>query len=280
MKKIKYVQKVMIVYIEVECYEQNFKYGSEKNLEEKYNKKILERLIQKENKNNYMLYDILLTNKIRSSFDETNWGYAYDALYLLDYKKEEDYKGPKYVILEIETKDNTNNKFICCRFMTNKLNFGKETLKEALELKNYIENECWITTLMNYYGDSILSQDRSMRYRLTREKLLHILNSNEDKIKNGLKIQDIIPFFQKFNLTLKVFDFTLTLIYQYIPPFPNKNEPVCYAYINGNHVYTIDQNHYYLKSKKLFDLQTDAIIVKPPTSNYILKLIKNRLKSI
>jgi hypothetical protein len=36
---------------------------------------------------------------------------------------------------------------------------------------------------MNYYGDSILSHDRSMRYRLTREKLLVILNTTEDKIK-------------------------------------------------------------------------------------------------
>ena len=38
MKKIKYVQKVMIVYIEVEWYEQNFKQGSDKNLLEKYDK--------------------------------------------------------------------------------------------------------------------------------------------------------------------------------------------------------------------------------------------------
>ena len=116
-----------------------------------------------------MLYDILLTNKDAKRFDNSNKGYEYDAIYLLDYKKEEDYNGPKYDVLEIELKDNTNNKFICSRFMTNKLNFEAGTLKEALELKNYIENECWITTLMNYYGDSILSQDRSMRYRLTRE---------------------------------------------------------------------------------------------------------------
>ena len=141
-----------------------------------------------------MLYDILLTNKSKSSFDESIYGYEYDALYLLDYVKEKDYKGPKYNILEIESKDTTNNKFICSRFMTNKLNFEAETLKQALECKNYIENECWITTLMNYYGDSILSQDRSMRYRLTREKLLTILNTTEDKIKHGLKIQDIVPF--------------------------------------------------------------------------------------
>ena len=277
MKRIKYVQKVMIVYIEVKCYEHNFKYGSDKNLLEKYKQKIVERLIQQEYIDYHMIYDILLTNKRKNAFDETS-GDEYDALYLLDYIKEKDYTGPKYNILEIESKDNTNNKFICSRFMTNKINFEAETLKQALECKNYIENECWITTLMNYYGDSILSQDRSIRYRLTREKLLIILNTNESKIKNGLKIKDIVPFFQKFNLILKVFDFTLTLIYQYIPPRPNKHEPVCYAYINGNHVYTIDQNHHSLKFKKLFDLQTDAIIVKPPTSNYNLNFDKEPSK--
>ena len=140
-----------------------------------------------------MLYDILLTNKLKNAFDETS-GDEYDALYVVDYIKEEDYKGPKYDILEIESKDNTNNKFICSRFMTNKLNFEAETLKQALECKNYIENECWITTLMNYYGDSILSQDRSIRYRLTREKLLIILNTDESNIKKGLKLKDIVPF--------------------------------------------------------------------------------------
>jgi deoxyhypusine synthase len=156
---------------------------------------LVEREFEGEEIDYYMLYDILLTNKSASSFHD-GYGYDYDAIYLLDYIKEKDYKGPKYNILEIDLQDNTTNKFICSRFMTNKLNFEAETLKEALELKKYIENECWITTLMNYYGDSILSQDRSMRYRLTREKLLDILNTTEDNIKNGFKIQDIVPFFK------------------------------------------------------------------------------------
>ena len=55
----------------------------------------------------------------------------------------------------MELQDNTTSKLICSRCMTNKLNSEVDTLKEALELKNYIEHECWITTLMNYYGDSI-----------------------------------------------------------------------------------------------------------------------------
>ena len=63
-----------------------------------------------------LVYDMLLTNPKASEFDNKKWGYDYDALYLLDYKKEKDYKGPNYNILEIELQDNTTNKFICSRF--------------------------------------------------------------------------------------------------------------------------------------------------------------------
>ena len=132
-----------------------FKYGSDKKLLQRAHHKMVERTIQDEEIDFHMLYDILLTNKDAKTFDETGYGYQYDAIYLLDYKKEKDYKGPTYDILQIELQDNTTNKYICSRFMTNKLNFEAETLKEALELKHYIENECWISTLMNYYGDSI-----------------------------------------------------------------------------------------------------------------------------
>jgi len=96
---------------------------------------MVERTFEGEEIDFHMLYDILLTNKDAKRFDNSNKGYDYDAIYLLDYKKEEDYNGPKYDVLEIELNDNTNNKFICSRFMTNKLNFEAETLKEALELK-------------------------------------------------------------------------------------------------------------------------------------------------
>ena len=77
---------------------------------------------------------------------------------------------------------------------------------------------------MDYYGETILSPDRALRYRITREKLLNILNVSEETIKHGLSVYQVIPFFEKFKLCLKVFNEIGTLIFKYIPSSPNKNE--------------------------------------------------------
>ena len=80
MKRYKYVQQFIIVYIEVKCYEQNFKYGSDKNLLQRAYHKLVERQFEGEEIDYYMLYDILLTNKDKSSFDDEAWGCVYDAI--------------------------------------------------------------------------------------------------------------------------------------------------------------------------------------------------------
>ena len=87
MKRYKYDQRFILVYIEVKCYEQNFKYGSDQNLLQRYHNKMLERELLEEEIDYEMVYDMLLTNPKASDFDNKKWGYDYDALYLLDYKK-------------------------------------------------------------------------------------------------------------------------------------------------------------------------------------------------
>ena len=69
---------------------------------------------------------------------------------------------------------------------------------------------------MDYYGETSLSQSKSDRYRITREKLLNILNVSEDTIKNGLSVEDVVPFFEKFKLQLKVFNEVGKLIFKYV----------------------------------------------------------------
>ena len=49
---------------------------------------------------------------------------------------------------------------------------------------------------MDYYGDTILSPNKSDGYQITRQKLLDILNVSEDPIKNGLSVEDVVPFFE------------------------------------------------------------------------------------
>ena len=91
------------------------------------------------------------------------------------------------------------------RYIETNVYMNADTFKEAIENKNYIENECWINTLMDYYGETILSPDRALRYRITREKLLDILNVNEETIKEGLSVLQVVPFFEKFKLCLNLF---------------------------------------------------------------------------
>jgi hypothetical protein len=58
---------------------------------------------------------------------------------------------------------------------------------------NYVENECWINTLYDVYGDNLLSSTKK-RNAVTREIILQIINKTEDDIKNGLSVHDILPF--------------------------------------------------------------------------------------
>jgi len=91
-------------------------------------------------------------------------------------------------------------------YISTELDMNFDNLKEALDNKNYIENECWINTIMDYYGDTILSPEKSLRYRFTRKQLLELLNVNEETIKQGLTVNEVLPFFEKFRLPLKVFN--------------------------------------------------------------------------
>ena len=70
----------MIIYIEVDCYEHHFKYGSDKILLERAYHNRVERTIDDEVIDFCMLHDILLTNKAAKSFDESGYGYQYDAI--------------------------------------------------------------------------------------------------------------------------------------------------------------------------------------------------------
>ena len=69
-----------------------------------------------------------------------------------------------------------------------------------------MENECWINTLYDFYGDNLLSQDKK-RNVITRDIILETLGRTEDNIKEGLSIYlKFYHFFVKYRLQLRVFD--------------------------------------------------------------------------
>ena len=110
--------------------------------------------------------------------------------------------------------------------MFNVFRSNKNTFRQALEKKNYRRNECWLNTLYDHYHDTLLNPNRSQRYVVTREKILNIINRTEETIKDGLTIDDILPFFQHFNLRLRVFDLFYKMIFKYEPEhYDNNNKP-------------------------------------------------------
>jgi len=91
-----------------------------------------------------------------------------------------------------------NKSNICYKYCSTSLDLTKNTFRQALEKKNYRRNECWLNTLYDHYHDTLLNPNRSQRYVVTREKILNIINRTEETIKDGLTIDDILPFFPTF----------------------------------------------------------------------------------
>jgi plastocyanin domain-containing protein len=73
--------------------------------------------------------------------------------------------------LETKARDSVECISMYSKYISTHLDVKYDNFKKSIENKNYIENECWINTLMDYYGETILSPDRALRYRITRETL-------------------------------------------------------------------------------------------------------------
>jgi len=113
-----------------------------------------------------------------------------------------------------------------------------DTFKEAIENNNYTKNECWLNSISDFYGDNLLSDKR--RKHITRETILNDIGMTEETIKNGISLNKIVVFFQKYNLQLRVFDIIGKLIFKYDPAHHNHNNKPMYCMIKGNHVYTLN----------------------------------------
>ena len=69
----------------------------------------------------------------------------------------------------------------------------------------YKDNECWINTIRDFYGDTLMDEKKN-RNVLTRAILLSIIGKTEDNIHAGVNSKDVLPFFIKYRLHLRVYD--------------------------------------------------------------------------
>ena len=151
------------------------------------------------------------------------------------------------------------------KYMKTEIDTSFDTFVEAIAKKNHVKNECWINTIVDVYGDSLMSSTR--KERVNREKILQIINKTEETVKNGISVKDIKPFFEKYRLQLRVFDEYIRPIFKYDPETRNVHNKVMYCMVKGDHVYTLNNNLKALQQKA----DEETMVVKASDSYYIKK---------
>ena len=104
---------------------------------------------------------------------------------------------------------------------------------------------------------------------ITRETILQVLGRTEEDIKIGLTVDDVLPFFIKYKLRLRVFNVFYQRIFRYDPPVENSNNKPMYVLADGDHIYTLNHDLKRLEQTQE-DAGDDAHTVRAP-SDYMLR---------
>ena len=114
-------------------------------------------------------------------------------------------------------------------------------MKEALHKQSYRENECWINALLeNFEGTNLTREKRQQKNTktLTRDKVLELLNMTEDEfINTGATINQMDKVFKFFNILVRLYNFTGSLIYEYNPDNYEKGRVKIFrGLVKNNHI--------------------------------------------
>ena len=99
-----------------------------------------------------------MTNSELKGFLNESVSGGLDAIYLIRYLPDAR-KNKKLVYKPLDTKLQNSSECVSMfsRFISTTLDVNSDTIRDAIENKTYIPNECWINTLMDFYSDTILS---------------------------------------------------------------------------------------------------------------------------
>ena len=131
------------------------------------------------------------------------------------------------------------------RYIETELDVQFETLKEAIKVNNYIENECWINALIDF---DLIKNKR--RRKFTRESILETLGMTDEEFKEkGASIDEMAVVFEKYRISARILNFMEELIFEYDPPEGRDHHlNSFYALVKGDHIYTIKKNLQQMKA--------------------------------
>jgi len=233
MKKIRGLAQITRMHITVQAY-------SSRVLEE-----LRWKLARRGTKEFRQLYPICMTDKAFAERDRKIPGYI-DAIYIMDWaaigkqaktgvlEEPTEAKDPK-----ISRKRSGDKVAIAFKYCSYQLDTAKRSFKDALRKGEHRASECWINTIYDNFKDKLLRPDKTKNV-ITRETILQVLGRTEEDIKDGLTIDEVLPFFQKYKLKLRVYDVFYNLIFKYDPDTPNFNNPALFCVTDGDHIYTLN----------------------------------------
>ena len=129
------------------------------------------------------------------------------------------------------------------RYIQTPLNPEYATVKEAIKVNHYQENQCWLNTITDYYKDTLMGEKRREKNRLTRKSMLNLLGKSEEDFKtSGASIKEMVKVFEHYRIQVRIYNAFERLIFQYDPPKRDHHIPTLYAIVKNNHIYTVTDN--------------------------------------
>lgn len=116
--------------------------------------------------------------------------------------------GERFDIMNANLIDATNVD-IYHQYIHTHLNTDADTVKRSIEKRHYLKNQCWRNALIDYYGDTIMSETK--RNKLTVERISQIIG-RDDFTEKGASIKEMEKVFIEFRISVRILDFFNTLI--------------------------------------------------------------------
>ena len=165
---------------------------------------------------------------------------------------------------DIMTENLTNavNVSIYNKYIHTPITTNAQTVKEAISKGHYIDNECWINELTDFYADTVMNE--RTRKRLTRDKVIEIIGRS-DFHEKGASIQEMEAVFKAYGLQVRIYNVFKKLIYKYDPPKRNHHIKTLYAMVKNNHIYALNHDLRSIQQKQ----EGSMPIVRASTDYYL-----------
>ena len=162
-----------------------------------------------------------------------------------------------YTPFEDELLQNTAIQTLYNKYIDTELNMDAITLEEMI-LQKGNKNECWLNAIEQYYT-------KYPKIKSDRKSVMQIIGKND--ISNGLTVMDVLPFFEKYKIPMKIFNCIDELVY-YLPG-TNREIPIFYAVQKNKHITVMNYNIKSLSHKKPKE------ITIPISNQYMIRDNKN-----